>query len=294
MNSEKKLGPLDADPNLVPFQEAWRDNTGGMANAIFWLDKHWDKQLNAQGNYTDEHGRMIFWNYSWSMKSLLVHVNGSREHWRVDREKILHMKDGIEENATIYRPFFRTQPYGTSMYRDGAPDVEWLKTREVVVVKNHHTDRLPLYRSVACTQLSTLLNNKPFQQFPHVRLGELVMAPLPKERQWDRYEPMSPEQALAYADALEMTQLLSKSVMHEFQTHHIPSYFAFEGAVRKFNATISEEWAVKSHVEKALFDEMIRLVNIGRPRDAAIVDAMLFHREYVLREDQGDGGSQGW
>lgn len=275
--SDKKLGPFDADPNLVPFQKEWKDHTGGMANAIFWLDKNWKKEMNAQGNYTDEHGRVIFWNYGWVMKTLLVQVNGSREQWRVDAEKMMHMKDGIEENATIYRPFFRAMAYGMNLYRDGKPDIEWLKTREVVVQKWHHLNRMPLYKLAAYNQLVGILDKHPFYQFPDVKLGSLLVMP-PAGRE-NKYDPMTAEQAVAYSEVLKMANLTSE-VAYQFEEHHIHSYHAFRKAIEDFNKAMGEHAGPHSYAYTHLFEEMTRLVDINRPRDAAIVDAMLFERTF--------------
>lgn len=275
MNAEKKLGPLDADPNLVPFRDEWKDNTGGMANAIFWLEKNWNKQLNAQGDFVDEHGRRWFWNYGWITKILLVHINGSREHWIIDRKKMLHCKDGNEDNATIYRPFFQAQAYGMSLYDGQQPVVEWLKTREVVVQKNHHPYRIPLYLGEAHANLKQRLLNAPLGQFPHVVLTSLLV----DIKETEGKEFLTARQAEAYSDLIKHLQLLG-SVKDAYEPHHMHSYTALVDLLRVFNSLINDDLNYDEFFKTNLFYEMNRLVKLYHDRDAAMADALSFKRTF--------------
>jgi hypothetical protein len=198
---------LKADPNLVPYQASWTDNIGGMANAIFWLEENWRSDMNAQGDYVpdpEKDGTRWFWNYSPTNGTILVHRNGSKEWFQVDREKVIHVKNGIEEMADYYRPYFR---------KDDPSQIEWLKTREVAVIKNHHRGRIPLYVKSAISELHDLLSGSSLTQFPTVKLHFLLHGVLKKEGA----QRLSAHQKMAYFNLMANLNTL-KTTFSEY--HH--------------------------------------------------------------------------
>jgi len=282
MSSEKKLSFMDADPNLVPFQESWRDNTGSIANAIFWLKKNWTKQLNAQGDFVDAHGRRWFWNYGWMTGILLVHINGSRECWEIDSEKMLHCADGNREYATIYRPFFSAQRFGESLYDKGEPVVTWEKTREFRVIKNHHENLIPLYLETAYNNMRRMLDQHPLGQFPQVKLGGLLFdKELVSATSVSKTAPLTREQALAYSELLKQINFLKNADYRLYEEHHIHSYTALMKFIGEFNVSLVPQWNSESKIKMGLFEEMNRLCREGHPKDAAIVDALGFERTWA-------------
>jgi hypothetical protein len=259
---------MKADPNRVPYQDAWTDNIGGMANAIFWLEENWTSNLNAQGDYFREQedgGGHWFWNYCSITKILLVHRCGTKEWFEITRDKIVHVKNGNEEMADYYRPFVSDIDHSK---------IEWLKTRHVEVIKSHHPDRIPLYVRAAHENIHHRLKNHPLIQFPAVNLTFLVTRPLPNAGK----QRLTLQQLLAYQNLSNLLPAL-KTADREFLPHHIHSYWALLDALREF------ELAIDPTTTRAFWDEFCEttilqmiddvLNQLGDERSAQLLYAML-------------------
>lgn len=260
---------MKADPNLVPYRQEWTDNLGGMANAIFWLEKHWKSDLNAQGDRVMSDGTRWFWNYSPSTDLLLVHIAGTHKNYEIDREKMVVV--GVEGRAMgqIYRPFFSARAYGMPTYEHGLPVVEWLLTREVKIVKNHHPDRFPLYLGGATKTLYKLLLDSPLAQFPQVRLHNLLVGTTAAEHK----TLMSHECVVAYSNLLNQMRTVKRTTVL-FQDFHVHSYWELLNALRAFNRIVDPVQDTDAYYAAEQETEIQRLLDEGHETSAAIVLAM--------------------
>lgn len=142
---------MKLDPKLVPYNEEWTDNNGGMANAIFWLEEHWNSNLNAQGDRHMPDGGRWCWVYSPHTEVLMVHEAGGKSY-EIDREKMVVIDKRGRDMAEIYRPFFPREENGIGS------KPKWLRTRHVEVVKNDYVqEAVPLYLHKACENLCRIL-----------------------------------------------------------------------------------------------------------------------------------------
>lgn len=143
--------------NLREPESHWYDNIGGIANAIFDLTNSIPRGSPAiPGNFLRPDGQLVGWNYNASTGALMYHVRDEGS-WTITLEKAELNNGRGEEFTEIYRPFFRKSSHDSS----AAPaEVEWLKTREVVVIKNHHNDRTPLSFRQLLSSLPHLLKSK--------------------------------------------------------------------------------------------------------------------------------------
>lgn len=260
---------LTADPNLVPYREEWTDNLGGMANAIFWMAENWRNNLNAQGERMGPEGSLELWNYS-PATGILIHHTRSGICYEVQADKLYKIVKGDRENATIYRPYYRIDLSG---------QVEWLKTREIVVQKHSHLDRTPVTLSAAFHNLSQLMGKGCLAQFPSINLQGLI----PHGR---KGALMRPELLAPYGALVDQLQTV-RSVRVEFQPLHIHSYWALSDALIGFFGFLrAEETHVWFGLDMAL--SVLIDLHIGE-RDieaASILHCIRYKKPYVQSELQ--------
>lgn len=283
---------MHVDPNLVPYMEEWTDNTGGMANAIFWLAKNWTSGLNAQGDRLMPDGARWIWNYAPATRRLLVVIPGTKKSYEIDVEKIIEIKDGNREMATYYRPFFEARAYGMNTHSlFGVPIVTWLVTRRVEIVKEHHPNRTPLYLDDALAALYVRLEDKPCLEFPHVRFGDLLVGNFGYERQ-----PLNNAQVKAHSALIQHLSMLA-TANRPFEEHHMYSYRALVTLIRLVNHAIEpglypympSDDKIDDTTKEWLNGEMNRLVKLGLTRDAALVDAIAFDRLFDVSWEKTSG-----
>ena len=259
------------NPNLVPFQDEWLDNIGSMANAIFWLDANWVSPLNAQGDRVRADGTREMWVYS-RATGLLIHHAGGGVVYEIDRTKVVKIVNGNRDGATIYRPFLRDICEGIN----GIPSVEWLKTREVVVVKSHHRDRIPPYLRHAVQQLSQLLTNVSPHQFPGICLGAALKGP---ETAADGMVLLTKTQADRYKELYDQIMMITNT-NSAYLPHHIHSYRALAVQIAKFNLTVDPNDLTGLHALRGMVNETQRLLAAGMTEAAAMVQAMATDSSY--------------
>lgn len=112
----------------------WKDEHGGIANAIFELSKQSEPQ---DGYFLDRQGRQVVWVYS-TAQLLSYHILGEGT-WHVMPDRAELIDDRGDAAKTIFRPFLQSG----SESENQPLQPRWLKTREVKVVKNHHEDKVP-------------------------------------------------------------------------------------------------------------------------------------------------------
>lgn len=229
--SVRSFGLLNA--NLVPFDEKWRDEFGGMANAIFDLPKRIREGSTArlQGRWTAGDGRIGAWNYC-PMNDCLIYHMQNKGVWEVNPDKIQVIDSRGSDAATIYRPFM-----------DGE-NVKWLKTRELVVQSNHHLKETPLYVQQAIKNAQTALRRQ-MTNFPMARFFNLL---LPVKI--DKYAKMQPDMAKVYRTLMDQACMLSEKDLSKFRPFHIHSYMALYHAIREFNVLITELETTPNTVEQ--------------------------------------------
>ncbi|QVD49321.1 hypothetical protein LUCX_251 [Xanthomonas phage vB_XciM_LucasX] len=203
-----------ADPNLVEYRPEWEGEHGAMTYAIFWLNEHWKSPMNAQGMISHPDGRIDLWNYS-AATGMLYHRNRQGARAEITIDKMMIIKEGDRENATIYRPFYRE--------KDGEMKMQWLATREVKIVSNHWEDEAPMNLRELLRRLRERLENHPFAEFPDLRL--CGSKDLIDTSNITKNQTTTLEQAKIYQDLLIYFQ--------RFKTHrpyrraHFAEYMAF-------------------------------------------------------------------
>ena len=185
---------MQLDPNLIPYQEEWTDNLGGMANAIFWLNENWQSHLNAQGDRYMPNGGRWLWVYSHLTGTLMIYTP-ENVFYRIDCEKMFVIENGNEEMATIYRPFLDTplldQPWNGKIH--------WRRTRSVEIRQWHYREEaVPFYLHAAVANLGELLKKGSFWGFEALDFTAL----LPAVNLKPKTTRISPEQALCYGKIL--------------------------------------------------------------------------------------------
>ena len=222
----RSFGLLNA--NLVPFNESWRDEHGGMANAIFDLPKFVPEGSTArlQGQWVEADGRLSAWNYCPMNNCLIYHILG-KGTWEVTPEKIEVIDRRGSDAATIYRPFVKEQGEGTHQ-------VQWLKTRELVVVSNHYLDQVPLYIVQAHKNVEHLLK-RPFGQFPMARFHNLLFPIATRKNQ-----PVDAGIAKAYRALVDQLQILTSKDLNTYKSFHIHSYTTMYRMTHDFNVAVAQ------------------------------------------------------
>lgn len=272
---------MKADPNLVPFRTEWIDNIGGMANAIFWLERNWESDLNAQGHREMPDGTMWFWNYSPINEMLLVHIAGSSTQYQITRSSMYVIENGSLDTATIYRPFVRPSTPVEHLPPEGESMVEWLKTREFVVKKDNHFDRVPLITREARSSLGRQLNHRPFKQFPNVSLTGLLS--IPGGIRGSKESIINDEQIAAYRNVSDEIAMIH---MHEepFTHFHLRSYRTLVASIAEFKHKCFEpsREKVEEHLKRALENELTNRLFEGHVQDAALVYSLIHDVEYAV------------
>lgn len=259
------------DANLVPFQAEWVDNLGGMANAIFWLEDNWESHLSAQGDRLLPDGRREMWVYS-SLTGLLIHRTAEGTVYEIDRTKMVKIVNGNRDGATIYRPFFESQGNYTSANK--LPQVEWLKTREVVVVKDDHPHRVPLYLGEAYKRIADLLQNRPFRPFKNIKLDALLVD-LPVA---ERKTRLTGDQVRAYEELLAHLELFKTS--KDFTPHHMPSYWSMMTFIKKFNGSIDPFQSIEAFYAIRMTQIVDDLLTVKDDLAATVIWSMCFYSPF--------------
>ena len=162
--------------NIRDSEPHWYDTMGGIATAIFDLVETVPQDApSVSGHFLRANGMMGGWNFNSTTRTLMYHIP-QEGTWIVTPEKAELSNNRGEEFNEIYRPFIKS-------YENGRPVVEWLKTREVVVQKNHYPYHTPLLFTRLAKNLphvfAQLRGSRYDRGFP-LRWTNLIYPVLPK------------------------------------------------------------------------------------------------------------------
>ncbi len=269
-------------PEETTFREEWRDNIGAMCNAVFWFAAQGQTAApHDHGQHLFEDGTRWVWNYSHFTDSMIFHEvkpDGKSRHLHVSSTKVVEGYNIDDKNATIYRPFTKTDgPFSIS--KSGIPNVEWRITREVKIIESHHMEQPPLYVFDAIRRVQRMLKTTEFAQFPNLDLSSLI-CPINYNRKtmvWDA--------VVNIYDRIYKQVMMLRSCDREFKEFHIFSYSALVELIADFNYVLVSKGheggsAVpeyhRDHIKLWLHNSMNRAVKKGHTREAALLH-LLYH-----------------